>query len=159
MSFDSLYTHGFARVAACTTDVFVADPARNARSVIEVTSQLSAEGVAVAVFPELALTGYAIDDLFGQDVVLDAVHEGLDAICQATAAQMVIRAAWAASRRAVAPAFAIHRSGCITHRGAGRSPRPTPRSAAASSPPCRRGRDRPRWRAGTVCAAPIPGSP
>ena len=34
--------------------------------------------MAVAVFPELALTGYAIDDLLGQDAVLDAVHEGLD---------------------------------------------------------------------------------
>ena len=32
MTFASLYAHGFARVAACTTDVFVADPARNAAS-------------------------------------------------------------------------------------------------------------------------------
>ena len=49
MSFASLYAHGFARVAACTTDVYVADPARNAASVIEVAQKASAEGVAVAV--------------------------------------------------------------------------------------------------------------
>ena len=32
-----------------------------------------AEGVAVAVFPELCLSGYAIDDLFLQDTLLSAV--------------------------------------------------------------------------------------
>ena len=84
MTFSSLYAHGFARVAACTADVYVADPLRNAASVVDVSRRLSDSGVAVAVFPELALTGYAIDDLFGADVVLDAVHEGLQRIIQAT---------------------------------------------------------------------------
>src|SRR5690349_126516 len=84
MTFDSLYSHGYARVAACTTDVYLADPLNNASSVIEITRRLSAEGVAVAVFQELTLTGYSIEDLFGQEVVLDAVHEGLAAICAAT---------------------------------------------------------------------------
>ena len=37
------------------------------------------------MFPELTLTGYALDDLFGQDAVLDAVHEGLAAIVDASA--------------------------------------------------------------------------
>ena len=85
MSFASLYAHGFARVAACTADVYVADPARNAASVIEVSRRLSAEGVAVAVFPELSLTGYAVDDLLGQDALLDAVQVGLAAIVEASA--------------------------------------------------------------------------
>jgi len=84
MTFSSLYAHGFARVAACTADVYVAEPLRNAESVVEVGRRLSESGVAVAVFPELALTGYAIDDLFGADVVLDAVHEGLQMIMQAS---------------------------------------------------------------------------
>ena len=55
-------------------------PCRNAASVVDVSRRLSETGVAVAVFPELTLTGYAIDDLLGQDAVLDAVHEGLAAI-------------------------------------------------------------------------------
>jgi NAD+ synthase (glutamine-hydrolysing) len=84
MQFSSLYAHGFARVAACTADVYVADPRRNADSVIDVSRRVSDSGVAVALFPELALTGYAVDDLLGQDAVLDAVHEGLDAIAQAS---------------------------------------------------------------------------
>ena len=44
MRFESLYAHGFARVAACTADVYVADPARNAESVIEVSRRLSDVG-------------------------------------------------------------------------------------------------------------------
>jgi NAD+ synthase (glutamine-hydrolysing) len=85
MRFQSLYAHGFARVAACTADVYIADPVRNAGSVVEVSRRLSDSGVAVAVFPELSLTGYAVDDLLGQDVLLDAVHVGLAAIARASA--------------------------------------------------------------------------
>jgi NAD+ synthase (glutamine-hydrolysing) len=85
MRFESLYAQGFARVAACTADVYIADPVRNAESVVEVSRRLSESGVAVAVFPELALTGYAVDDLLGQDILLDAVHEGVAAIARASA--------------------------------------------------------------------------
>ncbi len=84
MTFESLYAHGFARVAACTADVFIADPDRNAQSIIEVATRSSEAGAAVAVFPELAMTGYAIDDLLGQDAVLDAVHSGLAAVVEAS---------------------------------------------------------------------------
>ena len=84
MTFHSLYAHGFARVAACTADVHIADPIRNAESIIDVANRCSAQGVAVALFPELALTGYAIDDLLGQDALLDAVHDGLDRLIEAS---------------------------------------------------------------------------
>ncbi|TKV56843.1 NAD(+) synthase [Nakamurella flava] len=85
MSFASLYSHGFARVAACTADVFIADPVRNAASVVDVARRCSDEGVAVAVFPELALTGYAVEDLLGQQALLDAVHAGVAEIVAASA--------------------------------------------------------------------------
>ena len=84
MTFHSLYSHGFARVAACTADVSIADPLRNAESIVDVGRRCSELGVAVALFPELSLTGYAIDDLLGQDAVLDAVHEGLASIIEAS---------------------------------------------------------------------------
>ncbi len=35
MDFYSPYAHGFARVAACTIPVAIADPATNARTVVE----------------------------------------------------------------------------------------------------------------------------
>ncbi|MBP0494459.1 NAD(+) synthase [Roseomonas indoligenes] len=75
MSFHALYRHGFARVAACTTRVRLADPAANATSILAAARECHARGAALAVFPELGLSGYAIDDLHLQDVLLDAVEE------------------------------------------------------------------------------------
>ncbi|ACV76902.1 NAD(+) synthase [Nakamurella multipartita] len=85
MTFRSLYAHGFARVAACTADVWIADPTRNAAGIAAVARQCSEQGVAVALFPELSLTGYAIDDLLGQQALLDAVHAAIGELCTATA--------------------------------------------------------------------------
>ncbi|WP_452180737.1 NAD(+) synthase [Janibacter hoylei] len=73
-AFDSLYAHGFARVAAVTLPVAIADPVTNASRIVAAARQAHARGVAVAVFPELALTGYAIDDLLLQDALLETVH-------------------------------------------------------------------------------------
>lgn len=84
MDFYSAYAHGFARVAACTLPVAIADPATNAARTIEQARECHDEGVAVALFPELGLTGYAVDDLFLQDVLLDAVVEAVDEIVTAS---------------------------------------------------------------------------
>lgn len=86
LPFESIYRHGFARVAACTIPVVIADPARNAEAVIDAARALSDDAVAVAVFPELCLTGYAIDDLVMQDAVLDAVHAAVAALAEASVA-------------------------------------------------------------------------
>ena len=53
MNFRSLYEHGFARVAACTERVAIADPQANAERVLAQARACSDEGVAVALFPEL----------------------------------------------------------------------------------------------------------
>jgi len=77
VDFTSAYSHGFARVAACTVPVSVADPRTNAEHVLAEARACHDEAVAVAIFPELCLSGYAIDDLFLQDPVLDLVEEAL----------------------------------------------------------------------------------
>ncbi len=84
MDFTSLYDHGFVRVAACTLPVTLVDPATNAASTIAVARECSAEGVAVAVFPELGLTGYSLEDLVLQDVLLDEVEGALDEVVEAS---------------------------------------------------------------------------
>ena len=71
MDFYSAYAHGFARVAACTVPVRDRRPGANAAAVLEQARACHDDGVAVAVFPELCLSGYAIDDLFLQDTLLD----------------------------------------------------------------------------------------
>jgi len=77
LPFESAYRHGFARIAACTVTVAIADPAANAESVLDAARACDADAVAVAVFAELCLTGYAIDDLVMQDPVLDAVEAAI----------------------------------------------------------------------------------
>ena len=86
MDFYSAYAQGFARVAAVTIPIAVADPATNARTVIEQVQACHDEGVAVAVFPELCLSGYAIDDLFLQDTLLTGVQEAIVRIAAQTSA-------------------------------------------------------------------------
>ncbi|PWC34076.1 NAD(+) synthase [Azospirillum sp. TSO35-2] len=77
MSFTSIYRHGFARVAACTTRCTPADPAANLAAVLEAARDCHDRAVAVALFPELALSGYAIDDLLMQDPLIDAVERAV----------------------------------------------------------------------------------
>ncbi|MET0672214.1 MAG: NAD(+) synthase [Microbacterium pygmaeum] len=85
LPFESAYRHGFARIAACTVPVAIADPATNTETVLEAARQCDSDAVAVAVFPELCLTGYAIDDLVLQDAVLDAVVTGIERLVEASA--------------------------------------------------------------------------
>jgi NAD+ synthase (glutamine-hydrolysing) len=84
MSFRSLYRHGFARVAACTIDSHLADPAANARAILDEARLCHEDGAVLAVFPELCVSGYAIDDLLMQDVLLDAVTAALLTIAAGT---------------------------------------------------------------------------
>jgi NAD+ synthase (glutamine-hydrolysing) len=77
MDFRSPYRHGFVRVAATTLRTALADPPRNAESVLRVARECQDEGVALVVFPELTLTGYSIEDIVLQDTVLDAVEAAL----------------------------------------------------------------------------------
>ena len=84
LPFESAYRHGFARVAACTIPVAIADPRANAEAVLAAARQCHDDAVAVAVFPELCMTGYAIDDLVMQDAVLDAVEAGIENLVEAS---------------------------------------------------------------------------
>ncbi|MBI1683299.1 NAD(+) synthase [Caulobacter hibisci] len=81
-SFFSPYRHGFVRVAAAVPKVKLADPAVNAQSVLDLVRQAHDQGVATLVFPELGLTGYSIDDLLQQDVLLDAAEAAIATLAE-----------------------------------------------------------------------------
>ncbi len=55
----------------------LADPAANAASVLRIARECHDDGVALAVFPELTLTGYSIEDILLQDSLLEAVPAAL----------------------------------------------------------------------------------
>ena len=85
MEFASIYDQGFVRVAACVPTVAIADPRANAAHVAELLRECADEGVGVAVFPELALTGYSIEDLLLQEAVLDEVEDAVADLVAASA--------------------------------------------------------------------------
>ncbi len=85
-----LYRQGFARVAACTTAITLAEPHKNAATVREWLERCHEQGVAVAVFPELGLTGYTLEDLFFQQAVLTGAEEALHTLVESTADLMTV---------------------------------------------------------------------
>ena len=85
IEFLSAYDQGFARVAAVTLPVVPVDPAANAAAIIEQARTLAEDGVCLAAFPELCLTGYAIDDLLLSDVLLSDVFAAIETLRAASA--------------------------------------------------------------------------
>ncbi len=85
MSFENIYTHGFARVCAVTGPVVLGDPAANADHVISAVEEAATQGAALVVFPELNLTGYTIEDLFHSQTLRREVDQALVRIAQHTA--------------------------------------------------------------------------
>jgi NAD+ synthase (glutamine-hydrolysing) len=75
--FNNLYAHGFIRAAAASPKVALGDPASNARETIELMRKANKAGAALAVFPELGLSGYTLDDLHLQSALLASVREAI----------------------------------------------------------------------------------
>ncbi|HEX5918843.1 MAG TPA: nitrilase-related carbon-nitrogen hydrolase, partial [Nocardioides sp.] len=116
MDFYSAYAQGFARVAAVTVPVHLADPVANAAEVLEQARACHDDSVAVAVFPELCLTGYSVDDLFLQDALLATVEEALAEIVAASADLMtllVVGAPVVQGNRVFNAAVVIHRGSIL----------------------------------------------
>ena len=80
IEFRSAYDQGFARVATVTLPVVLANPAANASAIIEQARALGEDGVCLAAFPELSLTGYSIDDLLLNDLLLAEVLTAIETI-------------------------------------------------------------------------------
>lgn len=75
---------GYLRVAAVAPELRLGDPAFNARSTIAALEGLHAQGVEVAVFPELGLTGYTCGDLFYSSTLRAAARSALLEVAEAT---------------------------------------------------------------------------
>jgi NAD+ synthase (glutamine-hydrolysing) len=113
MDFYSAYRHGFVRVAACTHHTSIADPAANAESVVRVARACHDDSVALAVFPELTLSGYSIEDILLQDALLDAVEDALLDVVVASAELMPVLVIGAPLRYQ----HRIYNTAVVIHRG------------------------------------------
>jgi len=76
---------GLLRVAVVTPELRVADVTFNCQTITDALSQLATQQVAVAVFPELALTSYSCADLFYQETLLNGARTALQGLAQQTA--------------------------------------------------------------------------
>ena len=68
---------GLIRVAAAMPRVHVADPAANAREILQMCKELAEQRPSVVVFPELSITGYTCADLFGQNRLLEDAEQAV----------------------------------------------------------------------------------
>ena len=75
--FESLYSHGFVRVAVCVPELRVADPSFNVARIAALATRASDLGAGVVLFPELSISAYTNDDLFHQDALLDASRDAV----------------------------------------------------------------------------------
>ena len=114
MDFFSAYRHGFVRVAACTHRTVLADPHANAESVLRIARSCHDDGVAVAVFPELTLSGYSIEDILLQDALLDAAGEAVAEVVAASIDLLPVLVVGAPLRHL----HRIYNTAVIIHRGA-----------------------------------------
>ncbi len=83
-SFLSLHRQGFVRVAGCTPRVHVGDPASNATETLALMRAAEARHVDLALFPELGISAYAIDDLLLQEALLEGVDDALRRLAEAS---------------------------------------------------------------------------
>jgi NAD+ synthase (glutamine-hydrolysing) len=84
--FQSLYRHGFVRIAAAVPLVHVGDPRANLEQVLSLARDAADDGAALVVFPELGLSAYSCEDLFRQDALVDAALAALAEVIEASAA-------------------------------------------------------------------------
>ncbi len=84
--FNSIYSHGFVRVAVGVPSLRVADPDYNAHRTLDVAGRASDAHAAVVLFPELGLSAYSNEDLFHQDALLEATEKALEGLIAASRA-------------------------------------------------------------------------
>ncbi|MGO9154939.1 NAD(+) synthase [Mycobacterium sp.] len=113
MDFYNSYSQGFVRVAACTHHTTIGDPAANAESVLGLARECHDDSVALAVFPELTLSGYSIEDVLLQDSLLDSVEDALlNVVVASTDLQSVLVVGAPLRHR-----HRIYNTAVIIHRG------------------------------------------
>lgn len=87
MDFTSL---GYLRVAAASPAVSIGNPAANATTILQQAHDLAQQGVSLALFPELCLSGYSAEDLFFNDTLLHSVEQALIDLCKNNPLPMLV---------------------------------------------------------------------
>ncbi|HZA10913.1 NAD(+) synthase [Mycobacterium sp.] len=113
MDFYNAYRQGFVRVAACTHHSAIGEPASNAETVLRLARHCHDDNVALAIFPELTLSGYSIEDILMQDTLLDAVEQALLDVVAASAELLPVLVVGAPLRHL----HRVYNTAVVVHRG------------------------------------------
>jgi NAD+ synthase (glutamine-hydrolysing) len=85
----------YLRVAAASPEVAIGDPMSNANSILSNCQALSNQQVAVAVFPELCLSGYSAEDLFFTETLIQDSRRALALLCELSSLPLIaVGAPW-----------------------------------------------------------------
>ncbi|MBQ9994673.1 MAG: hypothetical protein IJP17_08185, partial [Clostridia bacterium] len=76
---------GFIKIAAAVPKIRLGDCASNAERIIALVEEMAAQGVKLAAFPEMCVTGYSIGSLAAQYTMLDGAQAAVGRIAEATA--------------------------------------------------------------------------
>lgn len=112
--FNNLYAHGFIRVAACSPRVQLGDPLANARETIELARKADKAQAALCVFPELGISGYALDDLHLQSALQKSVVDAIALLREASLALSPVIVVGAP----LVVGSSLHGCAIVIHRGA-----------------------------------------
>jgi NAD+ synthase (glutamine-hydrolysing) len=116
LPFESIYSHGYARVSACVPRLKIADPAFNAEQTLALARDAAGNHAAVAVFPELGLAGYSCEDLFHQDALLKAVESAIGEVVRGShdlASVLIVGAPLGLESKLFNCAIVIHRGSIL----------------------------------------------
>lgn len=76
--------YGFVKCALATFNGQISNPEHNAKKIKELIDEAVSQKVKILVLPELSLTGYTCQDLFGMSDLLESSLEALEDICDYT---------------------------------------------------------------------------
>jgi len=113
MDFANVYDQGFVRVATRVLPVHLACPDENVRAIIDDLMNLEGRGIALVAYPELNLTGYSCEDLFLQDVLLDAAEQAILTLAEASKDFLPVVVAGAPLRHE----NRVYNTAVVIHRG------------------------------------------
>lgn len=85
-AFFNPYSHSFLRVGVATPLVHLGDPAANLDAILALAQRAHDDDVALALYPELSLSAYALDDLHLQSALQQGVLDALAALKEQSAA-------------------------------------------------------------------------
>ena len=82
--------YGFVKVASAIPSLKVADCSYNIQQIESLIVQAEGKGVEIIVFPELCISGYSCQDLFGQQLLLEKCEESLFKLLDFTRSLQII---------------------------------------------------------------------